>query len=417
LFGNRISWRNDQKQKLIIEHFYNQLPEIFEAIILSGTPEQSNSPNVGAVTQADIQEVNDNRFYFTRIRPITTTDLIIPNPFYAANLSDAKRLINMHPLAYIEVNKTLHPPTHGDVYRCKLVRKNKIGFVLLDRLRDSGFKIGKVANRNLHKAYNNMSPMLLGGSGGGARNPVPTPSASKDKHANIVVIEEELTNAGVTNIYARVAILAVMKKESQLIPKAERMFYSPGRLAEVWGRFSKTGSPVGKGEGKDNYNALAVEYSGDDQKLANFVYCCKYGHGDESSGDGYRYRGRGLNQITWKGTYEKYGKMFNLDLVNNPDLLLDIRVAAKIGIRFLQRRWKSRSNPGAEYRVDNPQFPDQKHANYYTARANAGWGKKPTSGMEGNKDGGAADRAIYNTHRESKILVPDANGKIVLTGK
>ena len=165
-FGNRISWRNDQKQRLVIEHFYNQLPEIFEAIILSGTPEQSNAPNIGAVTQADIQEVNDNRYYFVRIRPLETTDLVIPNPFFAANLNDAKRLINMHPLAYIEVNKTVHPPTHGDVYRCKLARKNKIGFVLLERLRNSGFKIGKVANRNLHKAYNNMSPMLMGGRPG-----------------------------------------------------------------------------------------------------------------------------------------------------------------------------------------------------------------------------------------------------------
>ena len=162
LFRDRISWKNDIKQQLIVDHFYDNLPELFEAIILSGLPEQSNSPNVGAVTQADIQEINDNRYYFIRIRPMFTTELIIPNPFYAANLEEAKRLINMHPLAYIEVNNSVHPPTHGDVYSCRYIRKDKLGITLVARKRSSGLKIGKIANRNLHKAYNNVSPMMLG---------------------------------------------------------------------------------------------------------------------------------------------------------------------------------------------------------------------------------------------------------------
>ena len=157
---NRTSWKNDGTDALIIENVYNELPEVFEAIILSGTPEQSNSPNVGAVTQADIQEVNDNRYYFVRVRPLITSDLQIPNPFFASNLNEAKRLINMHPLAYVEVNNTVHPPTHGDVYDCRFVNNDKMGITLISRLRNSGFKIGKVANRNIHKSYNNMSPML-----------------------------------------------------------------------------------------------------------------------------------------------------------------------------------------------------------------------------------------------------------------
>ena len=160
--SNRTSFYNDHLERLWINKVYNKLPKLFEAIVLSGTPEQSNSPNVGAVTQADIQEVNDNRYYFVRVRPLKTADLIIPNPFFAANLNDAKRLINMHPLAYVEVNNTMHPPTHGDVFECKFVKKDKLSIVLTRRLRSSGFKIGKIANRNLHKAYNNMSPMLNG---------------------------------------------------------------------------------------------------------------------------------------------------------------------------------------------------------------------------------------------------------------
>ena len=67
----------------------------------------------------------------------------------------------MHPLAYIEVNNSVHPPTHGDVYECKFNKKDKLSLSLVRRLRSSGFKIGKIANRNLHKAYNNISPMMM----------------------------------------------------------------------------------------------------------------------------------------------------------------------------------------------------------------------------------------------------------------
>ena len=42
----------------------------------------------------------------------------------------------------------------------------------------------------------------------------------------------------------------------------------------------------------------------------------------------YPYYGRGLSQITWIANYKKEGKRLNLDLVNNPDLILDIPVAA-----------------------------------------------------------------------------------------
>jgi hypothetical protein len=148
-------------ERLWIDKVYNKLPKLFEAIILSGMPEQSNSPNVGSSTPAEIQELNDNRYYFVRVRPLKSAELVLPNPFYAPDLKDAKWLINMHPLAYIEVNKSEHPPTHGDIYECRLSGKNKGIIILNRRLRNSGFKIGKIANRNLHKAYDNQSPMQM----------------------------------------------------------------------------------------------------------------------------------------------------------------------------------------------------------------------------------------------------------------
>jgi predicted chitinase len=56
-------------------------------------------------------------------------------------------------------------------------------------------------------------------------------------------------------------------------------------------------------------NAAAAEpYVGKPEKLANFVYADAEGNGDVASGDGYRFRGRGLIQLTHRDTYAEFGK-------------------------------------------------------------------------------------------------------------
>lgn len=74
---------------------------------------------------------------------------------------------------------------------------------------------------------------------------------------------------------------------------------------------------------------LARRYVGKPQAIANFVYANQGGNGPESSGDGWRYRGRGLIQVTLKNNYRACGQALNLDLLNNPDLLLDPVNAAR----------------------------------------------------------------------------------------
>ena len=59
------------------------------------------------------------------------------------------------------------------------------------------------------------------------------------------------------------------------------------------------------------------------EKLGNYVYRNVGENGDENSGDGYRFRGRGLIQITRKKGYRRFGEYCGINLTTNPDLLLN----------------------------------------------------------------------------------------------
>lgn len=66
-------------------------------------------------------------------------------------------------------------------------------------------------------------------------------------------------------------------------------------------------------------HAKTFEY--DPERIANRVYSNRMGNGDEASGDGWRYRGRGFIQLTGKTNYTKIGSRLGVNLVETPDLL------------------------------------------------------------------------------------------------
>lgn len=71
----------------------------------------------------------------------------------------------------------------------------------------------------------------------------------------------------------------------------------------------------------------AAAYARNPQKIANRVYGGRMGNGPESSGDGYKYRGRGVIQLTGKDNYTACGKALDLDLINDPDQVAQNPVA------------------------------------------------------------------------------------------
>lgn len=70
------------------------------------------------------------------------------------------------------------------------------------------------------------------------------------------------------------------------------------------------------------------------ERIANIVYANRIGNGPPSSGDGWRYRGRGLKQVTGRANYSDCGKYLNLPLVDDPALLLQDEYAARSAAWF-----------------------------------------------------------------------------------
>jgi putative chitinase len=64
-------------------------------------------------------------------------------------------------------------------------------------------------------------------------------------------------------------------------------------------------------------------YARNPEKIANRVYANRMGNGDEKSGDGWKYRGRGALQLTGKNNYEAFSKYLDKpEIMENPDLVV-----------------------------------------------------------------------------------------------
>jgi putative chitinase len=88
----------------------------------------------------------------------------------------------------------------------------------------------------------------------------------------------------------------------------ENLNYSAKGLAGIFRKYFPT-------------EAAAAPYARQPQKIASKVYGNRMGNGPESSGEGYKFRGRGYIQLTGKENYTAFGKSIGEDIVSNPDVV------------------------------------------------------------------------------------------------
>ncbi len=72
--------------------------------------------------------------------------------------------------------------------------------------------------------------------------------------------------------------------------------------------------------------------------LANAAYANRWGNGNEASGDGWRYRGRGLFGHTFRDNYSELASALDRPLLSDPDLLLDPTIAVRAAAYFFRSR-------------------------------------------------------------------------------
>lgn len=83
----------------------------------------------------------------------------------------------------------------------------------------------------------------------------------------------------------------------------------------------------------------AADYAKQPEKIANVVYASRMGNGDTASGDGYRFRGRGVIQLTGRDNYTNFGKTIGL----TADEVIDYVTTKKGALESACWYWNSRN--------------------------------------------------------------------------
>jgi len=145
--------------------------------------------------------------------------------------------------------------------------------------------------------------------------------AGKVPDAVIAQIPETAAKFGITTNLRLAHFLAQCALESMnFTAVVENLNYSAQRLLQVFPKYFKNVDP----------NA----YARNPQKIGSRVYANRMGNGDEASGDGFTYRGRGYIQLTGKNNYQSFTNHIGEDCVANPDLVATKYPLASAGFFF-----------------------------------------------------------------------------------
>lgn len=145
--------------------------------------------------------------------------------------------------------------------------------------------------------------------------------AGKLPQAVIDQIPEAAEKFGITTNLRLAHFLAQCALEStNFTATVENLNYSAQRLLQVFPKYFK--------------NVDVNAYARNPQKIGSRVYANRMGNGDEASGDGFRYRGRGYIQLTGRNNYQSFTNHIGEDCVANPDLVATKYPLASAGFFF-----------------------------------------------------------------------------------
>ena len=127
--------------------------------------------------------------------------------------------------------------------------------------------------------------------------------------AVIAQIPETAAKFNITNPLRLAHFLAQCGHESGGFKAvSENVNYSADGLKKIFGKYFP--------------GNLNESYARQPEKIASRVYADRMGNGNEASGDGWKYRGRGALQLTGKANYEAFAKYLSKpEIVTNPDLV------------------------------------------------------------------------------------------------
>ena len=153
-------------------------------------------------------------------------------------------------------------------------------------------------------------------------------SASEGKNAALAAAAK----AGITGAHLAQFMAQLDHESGGFKTVEENLRYSAKRLLEIFPKYYKD-------------PAQAEADANSPMAIANRVYANRMGNGPPESGDGYKYRGRGLIQLTGKDNYKRFGQMAGIDRVSNPDLAGNLGTAADIAAAFYKKNVMDKGIP------------------------------------------------------------------------
>ena len=146
-------------------------------------------------------------------------------------------------------------------------------------------------------------------------------------------LNETMERFDISNKYRIAAFLSQVAHESGGFKfVVENLNYSADALLRVFPKYFPTPE-------------IANAYARQPERIANRAYANRMGNGDEASGDGWAYRGRGLIQLTGKNNYASFSLQMDNNCLVEPDIVAEPKLAALSAGWY----WNSRNiNPVAD---------------------------------------------------------------------